>query len=53
MENIIIFTNSLPRQLKKKIIVFMSIYLVNRFYNKTIELHVPLEKLAITTLNGE
>jgi len=44
MENIIIFTNSLPRQLKKNVfIVFMSIYLVNRFYNKTIELHVYLE----------
>ena len=53
MENIIIFTNSLPRQLKNIFIVFMSIYLVNRFYNKTIELHVHLEKLAITTLNGE
>ena len=54
MENIIIFTNRLPRQLEKYIfLVFMSIYLVNRFYNKTIELHVHLEKLAITTLNGE
>ena len=47
MENIIIFTNRLPRQLEKYIfLVFMSIYLVDRFYNKTIELHVDLEKTS-------
>ena len=47
MENIIIFTNSLPRQLKKNIfLVFMSIYLVDRFYNKTIKLHVHIEKTS-------
>ena len=47
MENIIIFTNRLPRQLEKYIfLVVMSIYLVDRFYNKTIELHVDLEKTS-------
>jgi len=48
MENFIIFTNNrLPRQLKKKIfLVFMSIYLVDRFYNKTIKLHVHIEKTS-------
>ena len=47
MENIIIFTNRLPRQLEKYIfLVFMSIYLVDRFYNKTIKLHVHLEKTS-------